>query len=656
MSNLSATSRILPSDVWKLHQEGLVRLVQAPVPHLPHLFTIDASVAVRRDEDALYASRPDLHRALPRGLCFVVDVEANKIVCTLAGLRKFTYDEGLTDTQRDKELVAWVFSDKANGETCHVAAFHDRIAGLCMVSGSKNVHGVFRVATRELLDQDIRAYAKEKRYSFTVAMVRHLADTKFDALTTRVLPDLTKSGQTLCLESCRTDSLHLVHYETSQAFAFALTDYQCAWTCCDPMALVAQTRTWGIDAVPDVHVIDVRDKDGDAAARKHFYERPNSEGAVVYALDVQRRVMSVFKFKNFDYMFFRSVREKLRGRGCSSQQLVARLSYPPYHALHPHGLAAHNALIREALEFRAFYRITQAETQEKQTVDEAAEEDRENDWDVSSQWVGLRHAFGKLSVEERADFCKRNAHVEAEQERCAYEAEEAAAALASNGKQVQVFFVAPPGSGKSTIGRGLVYLVGQAGHTATYLDQDMCGGAGAYHAAAKKTTTMPVISQNEKEDEEEQKQEPAPSRRKRSSRPRSCRRSSIWSCLPSATGRCRFATICVAPSSASAWCMSSCIIRTTRCRMGFARAARLCGARTCATSALHMLPRAGRIISPCRPIRPTCRASWLIMSPPLRCSSRVSCAWPTPPGPPLCWLMSRRPSLPKSSCAKSPMQ
>jgi hypothetical protein len=487
---------LLPQAIIDLQQQGLVRLVEAAVQNLPHLVTIDASVAVRRDEDTLYASHPTLHRILPRGLCFVVDIEQRVVVCTLAGLRKFTYDEGLTDAQRKEELTTWFFISKLNGECLHVAAFHDRIAGLCMVSGSKNVHGVFRVTTREQFDVDVQAYTPERRYSFAVAMVRHLADTKWEALVSRVLPDLLNTRQTLCLESCRTDSLHLVHYETSQAFAFALTDYQCMWTCCDPTTLVQMCQAWGMDVVPDVHEIDASNADKVAAMRKYFYELQNSEGAVVYALDAQRHVIAVHKYKNFEYSLWRSVRERLRGRGCSAQGLVARISYPPYHVLHPQGLAAHTALVRRAVEFRAFYIVTTKKSTDDDASATTTEEDRENDWDASSQWVALRHTFDQLTADERANFCARNAELEAEQERKEYAAEEAAAALAVKGEQVQILCIGPPGSFKSSIGRAFVNLVRQTGHTATYIDQDMLGGsAGAYHEAAKKATAMaePVV-------------------------------------------------------------------------------------------------------------------------------------------------------------------
>jgi len=493
--NIFSARSLLPPAILALEQERLVRLIEAPVPHLLHLVAIDVSVRVRRDEDALYASRPDLHRALPRGLCFIVDHEAQKVVCVLAGLRKFTYEDGLTDEQRRNELTTWVFTTKSNGEACHVAAFHDRIAGPCMVSGSKNVHCVFRVATRELFDADLAAYNKQdcRRYMFAVAMTLHLVDTKWEALTRRALPALTASGQTLCLESCRTESLHLVHYETSRAFAFALTDYACVRTCCDPVALVATVHgEWGMDALEEVREVDARDLEQVAAVRRYFYELPNSEGAVVYALDAQRRVLAAHKWKNFHYAFWRAVREKVRGdNGCTAQAIVARLSYPPYHALHPDGLVAHTALVREALDFRAFYRMQQGAEEKK---DEEVV-DHENDWDASgSQWVALRHAFDRLTAEERAVFVQRNTAKETEEQDAADEASAAAA-----GNQVQVVFIAVPGAGKSVIGRALVHLVRQAGSTATYIDQDGCGGtAGAYHAAAKKATA--TVEQGKKKE------------------------------------------------------------------------------------------------------------------------------------------------------------
>jgi len=213
----------------------------------------------------------------------------------------------------------------------------------------------------------------------------------------------------------------------------------------------------------------------------------------VDALDTHQQATT---FDNWKDLFWQSVREKLKGERCSAANLVARLSH---HALHPDGLAAHQAFVDEAVAFRAWYRVQAVETLETLQSPPCT-----NDNDAEAIWIASRHAFDKLSPDERYGFLQRDAELQAIQSACEAEARSMAeAAVADDGTQLQIMLAGPPGSFKSSVGRGLVHLWNNASENnsqaAAYLDQDMCNGkAGNYHACAKNLTTPLSLSKKNK--------------------------------------------------------------------------------------------------------------------------------------------------------------
>ncbi|AYV82254.1 MAG: hypothetical protein Homavirus21_2, partial [Homavirus sp.] len=399
--------------------------------------------ATGRIDDVTYQNDKNLWEHLPR--CFATIEYNGNIIRIICGLRKFGNEGEYRSIKSPNEKVhKEYYLNKANGEYCSFSTF--KIDNkLFFVFRSKNVSMVLR---SDRCDQDLILYDNDPRYMFSKQMAITFLNTynalevdKQNNITTKALVD------TISMEYCSSEHQHLVDYgKGSRLFAFTLTTYNESingLTSVLPDVAYDWFKSVDLLTVPYMYVTNMNDTESRNSIRNDVYTELNSEGSVVYqtVLDMYsgvERVWMVYKYKNYKYVFWRAVREKMRARATSSQ-LVNRLNN--LHCTVPNL----KELINEAMKFYAY--CWNVISEEK--------------WgDLFSSWVTCFDNFHKLNEAEKEDYLKKFNLVDI----CR--------------QQLQIMPIGVPGSGKSTLLKVLEKLLCDAKR----LNQDECNkSAKLYH-------------------------------------------------------------------------------------------------------------------------------------------------------------------------------
>ncbi len=284
-------------------------------------FTLhDISIQNRMKEDEIYEKNKTVWELLPRGLCFIYVGE--ELVWTIRGHPKFgNFGEF---KHIDFPIVQYVFTTKENGECGHFSSFV--LGGVeYWVVGSKNVHMVLR---KENASEDIERYRTEVRYTYAIQMAELLL--KYD------LEKASKFCQqervTLSYEGCFQNKQHFVEYKEDCAFFFSITEEYDGHklTKYNPIRTKEIFDELGLPSVTSVSVANALDEKKELEERVE--QEQNSEGAVVCCLDEFGNTVYVYKHKNFDYVFKRALREKMKNKA-SRDEILER--FGRLHIKHP---------------------------------------------------------------------------------------------------------------------------------------------------------------------------------------------------------------------------------------------------------------------------------------------------------------------------------
>lgn len=280
-------------------------------------FTVESTdYVVNGNTDSRYENYKDLWELIPRGYCeFSISDEDDAINGTLVGLRKFGYDE-YTGT----DAVYEYYTTKENGECFHITAriFKNKIF---WIGGSKNVHGVVR---HEYFMEDLDLWTKERFGYFKQFMRTFYMMTKGDDRIQHFAFSLDLAKKTACAEICDTKRQHLVRYPKTEIRFFAFTVDQPSTehglTFGGPIPQQHEMfKMFGLDVVEECVKVRMDDMDKRKETRNYFFQKHNSEGAVVYVCDKAGRVLHIYKWKNERYIIERAFREKIRSQASVGQ-------------------------------------------------------------------------------------------------------------------------------------------------------------------------------------------------------------------------------------------------------------------------------------------------------------------------------------------------
>jgi hypothetical protein len=405
--------------------------------------TIDYKVAGRIDE-LPYQRDPKLWEHLPR--CFCVIKNNNKVLRIVAGLRKFGNAGDFHGKLQSGEVHMYnVYANKANGEYFSFSCFIDQNITY-FVYRSKNVTMVTR---KDNFDEDFKCY-QERRYAFTREMAIQF-NLIFNNLSTNQQDEVIKmcSEHTINMESCSPDHQHLVDYNGKYLMLpFALTKYEESSKGLTSM-LPCIARDWfekvGFSSLS--YYYKTVNKIEEQKIRDQVFGEKNSEGAVVYRIcktkDGELKVYHIYKYKNYKYIFWRAVRERMRGRTTITTMMRR---FKNFHVEIPNI----DTLTQEALKFYAFIYLTTSPA----------------NWeDMMSKWITQMKKYDELTEQEKEDYLKKFEVID------------------RNRTQVQLMFIGIPGSGKSTVSKCLDRLIPESAR----VNQDECNGmAKIYHKNIKK--------------------------------------------------------------------------------------------------------------------------------------------------------------------------
>lgn len=410
-------------------------------------FTVTDYKIMGKGDDYIYEKHYNIWENLPRG--FATIKHNDTIIRTVCGLRKFG-NEGIYTSPLSENEISYeeTYMNKANGEYCSVSAFkQDEI--IYFVIRSKNVSLIVRPNNVEL---DLAIYEGD-RYLFSRLMTIAFFK-KYNSLTQEQQNNLIKIilENTINMEYCSPDYQHIIDYHGKETlFPFAITRFselKYGLTSYLPDDALDIFLDLGFEEIPFSYTVYAVNKSETEKIRNQIYEQENSEGAVVYkiAIDMvtkQRRVYEVYKYKNYHYIFWRAVREKMRGKSPIGQ-LVNRLNN-----LHCH-INELESMIHQAIKFYA-YCWNLYDTK----------------WlTVFSSWVTYYKDFLNVSEESKIDYLDKFK---------AYDVTRS---------QLQLMTIALPGSGKSTTLKVLEKLLPNA----MRVNQDECQkSAKIYH---KKVGTI----------------------------------------------------------------------------------------------------------------------------------------------------------------------
>lgn len=409
-------------------------------------FTINDIKVVGRIDDKAYKKNWKLWEKLPRCFVHITYEDNERVICAL---RKFgSEDEFNFNNVSEDQIVSEFYTNKANGEYFSFSTinYQDIDYG---VTRSKNVTMIFRLDNYEE-DLELDVYS-EQRYPLVKEMTLKFME-KFESFDKKKLIELCYDN-TISLEACSPERQHLVDYDGDYRFiAFSITTNKPSsegLTSFLPDEAKSIFEDIGLDTLPYVIKVDYKNKTQRDNIREKIYNEDNSEGAVVYKTTLDKNgkeiVFKTYKFKNYRYVFWRAVREKLRAIA-TIDQLKARLNnlYCDIPFL--------PEMIEEAISFYCYAFMTISS----------------DNWnDLFSQWVTYMKKFNSLTNEEkekyRQDYSSKN----------------------QDSSKVNVVTIGIPGTGKSTILKILEILLPNAKR----INQDECGGKPKrYHDGIKKLT------------------------------------------------------------------------------------------------------------------------------------------------------------------------
>jgi hypothetical protein len=396
--------------------------------------------SVRGLDDPVYESDRTVWESVPRGdTTIAID---GVVVHHVVGLRKFGYAGSPYGLAREVSKVVTI--TKENGECAHVSAFTaDGVQ--YWVAGSKHVHVAWRVGH---YDTDITAYVAQRyTYALKIAAVWHAMTQRagVDAVWFFTLLDGMRA--TACAEAILADSEHIVEYDpaeqgTLKFYAIAEPKDSRLSLCSAPDLAYTIFARCGLPTA-------VRSAEFGLGSAEYTAELdriarlPNSEGVVVYGLDSHGHVVCMWKEKSYPYVMERVVREAaLHGRTLSEIRTRVRTRLADQDA----GVRAYfteweGSRFPWLLDFVTWLRATGVLP-------------TRDSWAVQSRWLTLQRAFRALSPDERAT------------------ALSAPSASATGADKTVIVFVGLPCSGKSTLARGLLKILADAGHVARWLNQD----------------------------------------------------------------------------------------------------------------------------------------------------------------------------------------
>ena len=417
--------------------------------------TLDISIN-GYDDEIVYEKNKQVRDIIPRGLCLII--HNDKIIHTLAGMRKFGYEEDHCyeiKLEGKEEIIKEVYTTKENGECFHLSAFvldNEQY----IICGSKNVHGILRAKNL----QDDKLLYGEQRYNFMRMMLDQLDLKNLQS----VIDYLISSKTTFVAESCSTDSQHIVKYANSGLIFFAICKWMDKSYCLNPKDSADIFEKLGLRHVHiSKEIVLSKDLNEREQLRNEYSNSNNCEGAVVYQITNENRVVKVYKLKSNDYVFQRAVREKMRSMS-SSNQIMKRIN-----ELHVKPIDWKQKL-EFFLRFNAWCRINHKGNYEH----------------VFTHWADLVIAFkGLKETEQKKWFDKFES--------------------ATKNKQVQLIAIGIPACGKTTLLKKVIDNYG-----GIYIDQDQFNGnPHKYHKEVHGLTgaaEMPIVALGKNHHNKQQRQ------------------------------------------------------------------------------------------------------------------------------------------------------
>lgn len=385
--------------------------------------TIDVKLN-RFKEDLLYEDEV-IRTLIPRGLCFIFADDFH--VFTIYGHPKFGNKGDYNNRNLNIDNFKKIFRSKENGECAHWGAFIYE-EQIFEVYGSKNVHMIVRSSN---VEDDLKLYT-DMRYDFALKMGSLI--NKYNK--TLALEYLTSTGHTLCGEGCFNDSQHLIHYETTKMYFFAVTNKRNYPT--DPITIISPILIddliiqLGLDKVLETYICNNIMES--SQIEKYFETNENSEGSVVNCVDESGNLIYVYKHKNFDYVFKRALREQMK-KFATTQKILRR--FDNLHIVHSN----YNTMVNWALNFNAYYRQGLKDDEKKLFF---------------KNWVTQTQLFEALNGNVKLELL--NKHNEYEKTQPTLEV---------------IMFVGMPGSGKSFMARTLKKILERNNKKVIHLEQDM---------------------------------------------------------------------------------------------------------------------------------------------------------------------------------------
>jgi hypothetical protein len=397
-------------------------------------------------DDQVYDEDRKLWEQLPR--CFANVKHNGAVIRTVAGLRKFGDESQYkTDVPGGFVLAREVYLNKANGEYCSVSLF-EIAKQLYFIIRSKNVSLVLR---KDSYDKDLTTYV-EPRYQYVLDMATAfktiywgLPETQRDEIDKMLL------HHTMSMEFCSSKYQHIVDYgKVTLLIPFALTQFKPSSEGLTSM-LPDDAQRWfekvGLGKLSFMYCVNESDPATKNDVRNKIFNDDNSEGAVVYkiyrhAKTCEERVLQVYKYKNYKYIFWRAVREKIRAKATISR-MVYRLN-----ELHV-DVPDLQTLIQRAIRFYAFCWLTETENYDN----------------IFATWIDKMKEFDGLSESKMDEYLAKFTVID------------------ESRQQRQIMPIGFPGSGKTSVLKSLEILIPNS----IRLNQDECNkSAKLYHQKLTK--------------------------------------------------------------------------------------------------------------------------------------------------------------------------
>jgi len=404
-------------------------------------------------DDQVYDEDRKLWEQLPR--CFATVKYNGNVIRTVCGLRKFGDESQYkADVPGGFVLAREVYLNKANGEYCSVSLF-EITKQLFFIIRSKNVSLVLR---KDNYDKDLATYV-EPRYQYVIDMATTFK-TMYWGNTDAQRDEIDKMllTHTMSMEFCSSKYQHIVDYgKVTMLVPFSLTQFKPSsegLTSVLPEVAQRWFEKVGLGKLSFMYNVDASDKSKIEEVRSKIFNEANSEGAVVYkvyrhAKTGEERVLQVYKYKNYKYIFWRAVREKIRAKATISR-MVNRLN-----ELHVE-VPDLQPLIQRAIRFYAFCWLTE-------TV---------NYDNIFTSWIDKMKEFESLPENKLDEYLEQFKIID------------------ESRQQRQIMPIGFPGSGKSSVLKSLEILVPDSAR----LNQDECNkSAKIYHQKVTKLSNSATV-------------------------------------------------------------------------------------------------------------------------------------------------------------------